>query len=116
MVKSASAAFTGNTIKGNGQLTIERTEEQLVDWTAEAVCAYRTGLGMSGLSVSDHSDALLVEGNAIEENGRPGTAVEQVALDKTSTCHDLDTVWIVEGLRGLDGLTTETSIKQVIDE
>ena len=81
----ATATLVGNTIKGNGQCKIERTEEVLVEWTEEDVALYRSPNGFPGVRVVGHSTITMPPGsNAVEGNGKVGSDGEQVMVDETS--------------------------------
>jgi parallel beta-helix repeat protein len=81
----ATATLIGNTIKGNGQCKIERTEEVLVEWTEEDVALYRSPNGFPGVRAIDYSTVTMPPGsNTIEGNGKVGSDGEQVVVDETS--------------------------------
>ena len=82
----ATATLTDNTIKGNGQCKIERTEEELVEWDEEDVALYRSPNGCPGVFVMKHSTVTMPPGsNTIEGNGKVGSDGEQVVVGETST-------------------------------
>jgi parallel beta-helix repeat protein len=75
----ATATLTGNTIKGNGQCKIERTEEELVEWPEADIAFYRSPNGFPGVHATDHSTITMPPGsNTIEGNGKMGSDGEQV--------------------------------------
>jgi parallel beta-helix repeat protein len=81
----ATATLNGNTIKGNGQCKIERTEEELAMWSESRVALYRSPNGFPGVRVLNHSTVTMPPGsNTIEGNGK-GSTGEQVVVDETST-------------------------------
>jgi parallel beta-helix repeat protein len=87
----ATATLTGNTIKGNGQCKIEQTEEELADWTEDAIVLYRSPTGFSGVrAVLDSTVNMPPGSNTIEGNGKVGSAGEHVMVDETSMrCFDM---------------------------
>jgi parallel beta-helix repeat protein len=79
----ATAILTGNTIKGNGQCKIERTEEVLATWPESRVALYRS-TGFPGVRVLRDSTITMPPGsNTIESNGKVGSG-EQGTSDETS--------------------------------
>jgi parallel beta-helix repeat protein len=81
----ATATLTGNTIKGNGQCKIERTEEVLATWSESRVALYRSPDGLPGVRVVLDSTVTMPPGsNTIEGNGKVGSDGEQVMVDETS--------------------------------
>ena len=80
---------SGNTIKGNGQCKIERTEEELAEWPEDMLALYHS-TGLPGIHVFDHSTITMPPGsNTIEGNGKVGSSGEQVIVDETSTAFDM---------------------------
>ena len=80
-----SPPLTGNTIKGNGQCKIERTEEELAEWSEARVALYRSPDGIPGVCVQSESTVTMPPGsNTIEDNSKVGSDGEQVAVDETS--------------------------------
>jgi parallel beta-helix repeat protein len=80
-----TATLTGNTIKGNGQCKIERTEEGLVEWDEEEIALYRSPNGFPGVYAAVHSTVTMPPGsNTIAGNGKVGSDGEQVMVDETS--------------------------------
>jgi parallel beta-helix repeat protein len=80
----STATLVGNTIKGNGQCKIERTEEVLARWSESRVTVYRSPDGFPGVHVMKHSTITMPPGsNTIEGNGKVGSTREQVVVDVT---------------------------------
>jgi parallel beta-helix repeat protein len=80
----ATATLTDNTIKGNGECQIERTEEELAEWPEDMLALYHS-TGLPGIHVFDHSTITMPPGsNTIEGNGKVGSDGEQVVVDETS--------------------------------
>ena len=80
----ATTTLTGNTIKGNGQCKIERTEEVFASWPESRVALYRS-TGFPGVRVRRRSTVTMPPGsNTIEGNGKVGSDGEQVMVDETS--------------------------------
>ena len=81
----ATATLTGNTIKGNGQCKIERTEEELATWLEAKVDLHRSPDGFPGVRVLIDSTVTMPPGsNTIEGNGKVGSSREQVMVEDTS--------------------------------
>jgi parallel beta-helix repeat protein len=81
----STATLSGNTIKGNGQCKIERTEEELARWPESRVALYRSPNGFPGVRVLSESTITMPPGsNTIEGNGKVGSSREQVTVDETS--------------------------------
>ena len=82
----ATATLTGNTIKDNGQCKIERTEEELAEWSEEVMATlYRSPNGFPGVHATDHSTITMPLGsNTIEGNGKVSSDGVQVMVDETS--------------------------------
>jgi parallel beta-helix repeat protein len=81
----AIAILTSNTIKGNGVCLVERTEEELADWSEPRAALYRSPGGFPGLHVLGHSTVSMSPGsNTIEGNGKASWTAEQVLADGMS--------------------------------
>ena len=93
--KHSTATLTGNTIKGNGQCKIERTEEELATWPESRVALYRSSNGFPGVRVVGHSTITMPPGsNTIEGNGKVGSSREQVTVGETSRwCRSRHEFW-----------------------
>jgi parallel beta-helix repeat protein len=80
----ATATLNGNTIKGNGQCKIERTEEELAEWSEARAALYRSPDGFPGVRVLSESTVTMPPGsNTIKGNGKVGSR-ERVTVDETS--------------------------------
>jgi parallel beta-helix repeat protein len=81
----STATLTGNTIKGNGQCKIERTEEELAGLLEDDIALYRSSNGFPGVRAAEHSTVTMpLDSNAIEGNGKVGSSGEQMMVDDTS--------------------------------
>jgi parallel beta-helix repeat protein len=66
-------SLEGNTIRGNGRCTIERTAEELAAWSEAGVIVHRSADGFPGVQVEDSTVVYLPKANIIEENGKVST-------------------------------------------
>jgi parallel beta-helix repeat protein len=84
------ARLVGNTITNNGACNNEWPDEDLAQWPAHYVSAFRSPDGFPGLMIMSHSTAVMDPGsNTIEGNGREGGSVHadlelQSKVDSTS--------------------------------
>jgi parallel beta-helix repeat protein len=87
IANTATATLTGNTIKGNGQCKIERTEEELAMLPEAMITLYRSPEDLPGVRVVGHSTVTMPPGsNTIEGNGKVGSDGKQVVVDDSSQC------------------------------